>query len=66
MPGLLSAPLPRVWDKVEGGLAEPIRTTISHSYPHLAAGDMDHKLYRDNMESYRARLESDVLTPLDQ
>jgi hypothetical protein len=27
---ILRAPLPRVWDAVEGGLAEPTRATISH------------------------------------
>uniref|UniRef100_A0A383V656 Uncharacterized protein n=1 Tax=Tetradesmus obliquus TaxID=3088 RepID=A0A383V656_TETOB len=33
---ILRAPLPRVWDAVEGGLAEPTRATISHRHQFSA------------------------------
>lgn len=36
---ILRAPLPRVWDAVEGGLAEPTRATISHGHQHTVGGD---------------------------
>lgn len=35
---LMLAPLPRVWDNVEGGLAEPQRATVTHDHPNLAGG----------------------------
>lgn len=37
---ILRAPLPRVWDAVEGGLAEPTRATISHGHQHTVGGDV--------------------------
>lgn len=36
----MRAPLPRVWDAVEGGLAEPTRATISHGHQHTVGGDV--------------------------
>eukprot|EP00775_Hariotina_reticulata_P013570 gene13570-13696_t len=36
---IMRAPLPRVWDAVEGGLAEPTRATISHQHAHTAEQD---------------------------
>jgi hypothetical protein len=33
---LLSVPLPRVWDEIEGGLAEPKRVTDTHAHPSIA------------------------------
>lgn len=63
---LMKAPLPRVWDSVEGGLAEPIRATISHDHPHTAGGEMDTTAFIDNQEDFRKRLEYDILRPLDQ
>jgi hypothetical protein len=37
---VMRAPLPRVWDAVEGGLAEPTRATISHGHQHTVGGDV--------------------------
>lgn len=37
---IMRAPLPRVWDAVEGGLAEPTRATISHGHQHTVGGDV--------------------------
>jgi hypothetical protein len=36
----MRVPLPRVWDAVEGGLAEPTRATISHGHQHTVGGDV--------------------------
>ncbi len=36
---ILRAPLPRVWDAVDGRLAEPTRATISHGHAHTVGGD---------------------------
>jgi hypothetical protein len=33
LPVTVRANLPRVWERVEGALAEPIRPTVSHEHP---------------------------------
>ena len=35
------ANLPRVWERVEGGLCEPLRPNVSHSHPTRVGGDID-------------------------
>lgn len=43
-----------------------MRATETHAHPHLAIGEMDWKGYRDNEESYRMRIDRDILAPLDR
>jgi hypothetical protein len=60
------APLPRVWDHVEGGLAEPIRATISHGHPHTVGGDSSLAAIREARVELEERVTRDVMRPLDQ
>ncbi|KAI8476321.1 MAG: hypothetical protein J3K34DRAFT_516731 [Monoraphidium minutum] len=63
----LRAPLPRVWTSVEGGLAEPVRATVSHEHGHTVGGD---DLTTAALDEARAdlhtRVMADVLQPIDQ
>jgi hypothetical protein len=63
---LMLAPLPRVWDHVEGGLAEPIRATISHGHPHTVGGDASLAALREARVELEERVTRDVMRPLDQ
>ncbi|MEW5301086.1 MAG: hypothetical protein WDW36_003967 [Sanguina aurantia] len=63
---MLRAPLPRVWDSVEGGLAEPLRATISHEYPNLAGGDADLEGIKGTVLDLKRKVQLDVLRPVGQ
>ena len=41
LPAMMAAPLPRVWDEVEGGLAEPARSECTRPHTNLAGGECD-------------------------
>jgi hypothetical protein len=64
LPPLMAAPLPRIWERVHGGLAEPVRTQISHGHPAHVGGRFDAALLRAQLEQLEARLDGDVLRPL--
>ncbi|GFH09241.1 predicted protein, partial [Haematococcus lacustris] len=63
---LLRAPLPRVWETVEGGLAEPIRATVSHNHPNITGGIMNDSAIRASLAEFEARLQLKVRRPLAQ
>ncbi|KAF8066227.1 hypothetical protein HT031_002549 [Scenedesmus sp. PABB004] len=63
---MLRAPLPRVWDAVEGGLAEPTRATISHRHAHTVGGDASVAGLEEARAEMRGRLHAQLLHPLEQ
>ncbi|KAL6758996.1 hypothetical protein V8C86DRAFT_2583105 [Haematococcus lacustris] len=63
---LMRAPLPRVWETVEGGLAEPIRATVSHNHPNITGGIMNDSAIRASLAEFEARLQLKVRRPLAQ
>lgn len=56
----------QVWDNVEGGLAEPVRTPVSHEFSHLAGGDADLTSVAALGEQFEERIEREILRPLAQ
>lgn len=54
----------QVWDSVEGGLAEPIRTSISHEYDARTGGDADLDTLDGLTEEFQRRMEQDVVKPM--
>eukprot|EP00879_Flechtneria_rotunda_P032209 GHRR01035376.1.p1 GENE.GHRR01035376.1~~GHRR01035376.1.p1 ORF type:complete len:305 (-),score=98.15 GHRR01035376.1:980-1894(-) len=63
---ILRAPLPRVWDSVEGGLAEPVRATVSHTHAHTVGGDASIAGLEETRSEFSNRLRGHVLRPLEQ
>jgi hypothetical protein len=41
LPAVAQCNLPRVWERVEGGLCEPLRPNVSHDHPTRVGGDYD-------------------------
>ncbi|WIA40272.1 hypothetical protein OEZ86_013645 [Tetradesmus obliquus] len=63
---ILRAPLPRVWDAVEGGLAEPTRATISHRHAHTVGGDASVAGLEEARGEFHNRLRGHIVRPLEQ
>eukprot|EP00878_Enallax_costatus_P007247 GHUV01007593.1.p1 GENE.GHUV01007593.1~~GHUV01007593.1.p1 ORF type:complete len:742 (+),score=153.34 GHUV01007593.1:233-2458(+) len=63
---ILRAPLPRVWDAVEGGLAEPTRATISHAHQHTVGGDVSIAGLEEARSYFHNQIRGHVIRPLDQ
>ncbi|WIA19992.1 hypothetical protein OEZ85_005865 [Tetradesmus obliquus] len=63
---ILRAPLPRVWDAVEGGLAEPTRATISHRHAHTVGGDASVAGLEEARGEFHNRLRGHIARPLEQ
>lgn len=70
IPPLARGNLPRVWDASggpsDGGLVEPVRPEVSSEHPTLIGGVMDERLVDDSAQLLRARLEQDIVRPIDQ
>jgi hypothetical protein len=66
LPQTLRANLPRVWEKVAGSLAEPIRPSVSHEHPLLIGGDYEGKLIRDINDITSRRVHNDVIRPMER
>lgn len=62
----MRAPLPRVWDAVEGGLAEPTRATISHAHQHTVGGDISIAGLEEARSHFHNQIRGHVIRPLDQ
>lgn len=62
----MRSPLPRVWDAVEGGLAEPTRTTISHAHQHTVGGDISIAGLEEARMYFHNQIRGHVIRPLDQ
>lgn len=63
---ILRTPLPRVWDAVEGGLAEPTRATVSHHHAHTVGGDVSIAGLEEARSEFHNRLRGHVIRPLEQ
>ncbi|KAF6257687.1 hypothetical protein COO60DRAFT_1201079 [Scenedesmus sp. NREL 46B-D3] len=63
---ILRAPLPRVWDAVDGGLAEPTRATISHRHAHSVGGDASQAGLEEARGEFHHRLRGHIIRPLEQ
>ncbi|MEW5313821.1 MAG: hypothetical protein WDW38_005358 [Sanguina aurantia] len=66
LPVINKGNLPRVWEKVEGGLCEPIRPSVSHDHPIRIGGDFDPILLRDTRDIVDRRIENDIIRPIDR
>ena len=60
----MHAPLPRVWDHVEGGLCEPVRATISHGHAHTVGGDVSLAALQEARETLMFKVRKDIKKPL--
>lgn len=56
--------LPRVWQAVEGGLAEPLRPLISHGHPARIGGDYEAGLVMTHLDELESGVDNNVLAPL--
>lgn len=63
---ILRTPLPRVWDAVEGGLAEPTRATVSHQHAHTVGGDVSIAGMEEARSEFNTRLRGHIIRPLEQ
>ncbi|KAG2429029.1 hypothetical protein HXX76_011271 [Chlamydomonas incerta] len=66
LPVVARGNLPRVWERVEGGLCEPLRPNVSHSHPTRVGGEFDEGLLRDARDMLDAELRHNVLRPIDR
>ncbi|KAG2449931.1 hypothetical protein HYH02_000035 [Chlamydomonas schloesseri] len=66
LPVVARGNLPRVWERVEGGLCEPLRPNVSHSHPTRVGGEFDEGLLRDARDMLDAELSHNVLRPIDR
>ncbi|KXZ51084.1 hypothetical protein GPECTOR_14g68 [Gonium pectorale] len=66
LPVVARVNLPRVWERVEGGLCEPLRPNVSHAHPTRVGGEYDEGLLRDALDLMDAQLGHDVLRPIDR
>jgi hypothetical protein len=57
-------PLPRVWQKAEGGLAEPLRVVETHGHPSVAGGDYLSVQMRAAVAAFDRRTKADIRKPL--
>lgn len=58
---LLSLPLPRVWDGVEGGLAEPVYENIAGE---SLGGEYDSEAMINAARQFNIRTQMEILRPL--
>ncbi|EFJ49642.1 hypothetical protein VOLCADRAFT_117087 [Volvox carteri f. nagariensis] len=58
--------LPRVWERVPGGLCEPLRPFVSHAHPTRVGGEFDEGLLHDARDMLDAELQQDILKPVDR
>ncbi|GAX75018.1 hypothetical protein CEUSTIGMA_g2464.t1 [Chlamydomonas eustigma] len=64
---LLSVPLPRVWDMIEGGLAEPVRAESepgNRGFMNVMGGDYDLDNMVDAVKAFGQKTQLDVHNPL--
>ncbi|KAG2495185.1 hypothetical protein HYH03_006791 [Edaphochlamys debaryana] len=66
LPQVARGNLPRVWERVEGGLCEPLRPNVSHDHPTRVGGTYDDGLLRDARDILDAQVGHDVLRPIDR
>ncbi|KAG1679102.1 hypothetical protein FOA52_000457 [Chlamydomonas sp. UWO 241] len=60
---MLSVPLPRVWDEIEGGLAEPKRVIDTHTHPSIAGGKYGGDEMQAAVTRFELRSRTDIFKP---
>ncbi|GLC49046.1 hypothetical protein PLESTB_000176600 [Pleodorina starrii] len=66
LPVVARGNLPRVWERVPGGLCEPLRPNVSHAFPTRVGGEFDEGLLHDARDMLDAQLSQDIIKPIDR